>query len=84
MWLIVGLCLGVGASATSVLVYELRTTSASYEAALRNLQDCARQQDAPPMQVTFKQVQGGRTYCFGYKPEDLAKYSANSGRRRTK
>ena len=78
IWLIVGLCLGVGASATGVLVHELRTTSASYEAALRNLQDCARQQDAARvMQVTFKkEVQEWKDILLrGYKPEDLAKYS---------
>src|ERR1039458_5434412 len=55
IWLVVGLCLGVGGSAIGVLTYELKATSASYEDTLRNVQ----QQDAARgMQVTFKkQVQ---------------------------
>jgi hypothetical protein len=73
IWLVVGLCLGVGGSAIGVLTYELKATSASYEDTLRNVQ----QQDAArAMQVTFKkQVQEWKdTLLRGYNPEDLAKY----------
>jgi hypothetical protein len=78
IWLVVALCLAVGGSAVGVLTYELKVTSASYEDMLRNLQECARQQDAARViQVTIKkQVQEWKDSLLrGYNPEDLAKYS---------
>jgi methyl-accepting chemotaxis protein len=78
IWLVVALCLGVGASGIGVVMYELRATSASYEDTLWNLQERVRQQDAARvMQVTFKkEVQEWKDILLrGYNPENLAKYS---------
>ena len=78
IWLVVGLCLLVGGSGITVLVYELKGTSAHYEATLRDLQERSHQQDAARiMQVTFKkEVQEWKDILLrGYNPEDLAKYS---------
>jgi methyl-accepting chemotaxis protein/methyl-accepting chemotaxis protein-1 (serine sensor receptor) len=78
IWLVVALCLAPGGCAIAILTYELKATSADYEATLRALQERSRQQDAARvMQVTFKkQVQEWKdTLLRGYNPDDLAKYS---------
>ncbi len=78
IWLVVGLCLGVGGIAIAALIHGLGSTSDSYEATLHDLQLRTRQQDAARvMQVTFKkEVQEWKdTLLRGGDPNDLAKYS---------
>ena len=78
LWAVIVLCLGVGAGAGAVLIYELRATVASYESTLQDLQARGRQQDAARvMQVNFKkEVQEWKdTLLRGYNAPDLEKYS---------
>lgn len=78
MWSVVALTLGVCGCAIGTLIYNLTVTVASYEATIRNMQECARQQDAARLlQLSFKkQVQEWKDILLrGHDQEDLKKYT---------
>ena len=84
LWAVIVLCLGVGAGAGAVLIYESRATVASYESTLQDLQARGRQQDAARvMQDNFKkEVQEWKDALLrGYNAPDLEKYQDSSTRR---
>ena len=78
IWIVVAMCLGVGASAIVFLTTELKSTSNSYEETMKGLQESSRHMnDARVIQVTFKKLvqEWKDTLLRGYNPADLAKYS---------
>jgi methyl-accepting chemotaxis protein/methyl-accepting chemotaxis protein-1 (serine sensor receptor) len=79
IWSVVAVCLAVGGSAITVLIFTLKSASTGYEDTLREVQERARQQDmARIMQVTFKkQVQEWKDILLrGNDPAALEKYSS--------